>query len=101
MLIKINTDNYFITQRIKEIDKHYFIVFNTTSNKFEIHNERQAENTYCVGLPFIELDERTIDFVLKTQASNVEKIIEEIEKNNKKIEEKNKEKIIEELEEII
>ena len=75
MLIRINTDNLFITNRLREIDNSYFVVFNTHSNKYEIHSKRQVENTFCVGLPFSELDERTVDYVLKTRIENIEQIL--------------------------
>lgn len=99
MLIKLNTDNYFISSRLKEIDSSYFIVFNTKSKKYEVHSLRQAENTFCVGLPFCTLDERTVDFVLQTRVENFEKIIKNIEKNNKKIENSNKKIIFDKIEE--
>lgn len=100
MLIKILSDNLFITSRLKEIDSSYFVVFNTKTNKYEVHSKRQAENTFCVGLPFSKLDERTIDYVLKTRVENIEKIIQNIEKNNKKIEKNNKKLILNKLEEV-
>lgn len=101
MLIKINTDNYFISERIKEIDKNYFLVFNTNLKKYEVHYKGQVENTFCVGLPFMTLDERTLSFVQKTKIENIEKIIKEIEKNNKNIENNNKNLILNKLQEVI
>lgn len=84
MLININTDNFFVTKRIKEIDTNYFIVFNTKSKKFEVHNKEQHENTFCLSLPFGELDNRTLDLVQKTRVENINKLIEEIDKENQK-----------------
>lgn len=99
MLIKINTDNLFILERLREIDKSYFIVFNTKFNRYEVHSSRQAENTFCVGLPFLTLDERVIDFVQKTRIENIEKLLDEIEKNNKKQTINNQKNILNKLEE--
>ena len=101
MLIKILSDNLFITSRLKEIDSSYFVVFNTKLNRYEIHSKRQAENTFCVGLPFSELDERTVNYVLKTRVENIEKILNDIEKNNEKIEKNNKKSILNKIEEAI
>ena len=101
MLIKILSDNLFITNRLKEIDSSYFVVFNTKSNRYEVHSKRQAENTFCVGLPFSKLDERAVDYALKTRVENIEKIIESIEKNNKKIENNNKKFILNKIEEVM
>jgi len=92
MLININTDNFFIAERLKEIDKNYFLVFNSKSKKFEVHHKGQHENTFCLSLPFAELDNRTLDLVQKTRVENINKLIEEIEKENQKLEtQKNKE----------
>ena len=101
MLIRILADNLFVTQRLKEIDSTYFIVFNTKEKRYEVHSSGQAENTFCVGLPFSELDERAVNFVLKTRAENIERIIENIEKNNKIIEKNNKKLIKEKIEEVL
>lgn len=100
MLIRISTDNLFVTNRLKEIDKNYYVVFNTKKNRYEIHSKRQADNTFCVSLPFLELDERTIDYVYQTRVENIEEIIKKIEKNNKKIESKNKKEILNKIEEV-
>ena len=89
MLIRIDTDCLFITNRLREIDSSYFVVFNSKKNQYEVHSKRQAKNTFCVGLPFSKLDERTIDFVLKTRIENIDKIIEKIEKQNQKIDTRN------------
>ena len=86
MLIKILSDNLFITSRLKEIDNSYFVVFNTKSNKYEVHSKRQVENTFCVGLPFSELDERTVNFVNKTRVENRDRLLRELEIENQKLE---------------
>lgn len=101
MLISINTDTYFISERVKEIDKNYFLVFNTKSKKYEVHNKGQADNTFCVGLPFMAIDERVIDLVQKTRVENINKLIEEIEKNNEKIEKQNKNTIKIKIQEVL
>ena len=93
MLYEILNDVFFISDRIKEIDENYKIYFNSEKNKFEIHNIGQIGDSYCLTVPFQYLDGRTLEFVRKTLSINGEKIIEEIDRNNKKIEEI-KEKII-------
>ena len=83
MKIKIYSDVYNISKRIKDIEKNYYIVYNTITKKFEIHNSAQKDTSYCLTLPYLELDERTLNYVNKTKSENIEKILEEIEKNNK------------------
>ena len=83
MKIKIATDVYNISKRIKDIDKNYYIVFNTSSNKFEVHNSGQIGGSYCLTIPYNFLDERTLNFINQTKVENIERILNEIENNNK------------------
>ncbi len=81
MKVKIMADVYNISKRIRLIDKDYFILYDTSKHCFEIHNKAQ-KNTYCVTLPYNTLDERTINYTLKTRSQNVDKIMSEIEAEN-------------------
>ena len=92
MLIKIFEDVFFITNRLKEIDENYFVVFNTQKKKFEVHSSKQKQS-YCLTVPYKTLDQRTISLVLKTRKENFDKILKEIEEENAKIEKENKRKI--------
>ena len=92
MLIKIYEDVFDITKRLKEIDRNYFVVFNTKKQKFEVHNKSQ-KNTYCLSVPYNTLDIRTIFLTLKSRRENIDKILEEIDVNNQKLEQENNRKI--------
>lgn len=92
----IKNDIFNIANRLKSIDKNYFVVFNFSRNKFEVHYKR-AKNTYELTVPYDALDARTIDFVLKTRIQNKQKIFEEIENSNKKLEQKNIKNLIEKI----
>lgn len=85
MKIKINSDVFDIVKRIKEVDDGYYIVFDTTKNKYELHNRKQ-QSTYCLTCPFENLDKRLLDFIHKTNSRHIDKIVEEIDNNNKKVE---------------
>lgn len=91
MKIKINSDPFNITERIKQIDKNYFIVYNNLSKKYEIHSSTQKP-TFCLTIPFSQLDCRAIEVLLKSQ--NVDKVFAEIEEHNKKLEISNQNKIL-------
>ena len=56
----IRFDVFDIVKRIKYIDRNYYIIINTSSNKFEIHNSAQRGSSYCLTLPYDKLDERTL-----------------------------------------
>ena len=83
MLIKLKYDVYNISQRIKDIDSGYYLVYNTSKLKFEVHNVNQKGGTYCLTLPYKQLDERTLQYVYETKSENIEKIMERIENENK------------------
>ena len=97
----IENDVYFISQRIKEIDKNYFIVFNISKNKFEVHCLGQIWGSYCFTIPYETLDERTLFYTLKTKSDNLQKIIEEIDKANEKLQKDNIKKAVNKLEEVL
>lgn len=82
MKIKICGDVYNISKRIKEIDKDYYVMYDTSKQVFEIHNSNQIGSSYCLTLPYTELDERALKYVLKTQSVNIDEILEQIENDN-------------------
>lgn len=96
---EIESDCLDIVKRLKEIDKDYFVVFNTETHKFELHNRQQKRNTYCLTLPFETLDERTIFYVLKTSVKNCESLFEEMERKNKLLRQKQVKEILNDFEE--
>ena len=69
MLVKLYSDVFDISQRVKNIDSGYYILFNTSNKKFEVHNSNQVGSSYCLTLPFKELDERTLNFINKTKSN--------------------------------
>ena len=90
MKIKIRHDVYDISNRIKKIDKNYYIVFNTSRACFELHNLGQVKGSYCLTLPFSRLDARVLNLIYKTKSENLKNLIEEIERSNKQVESKEK-----------
>ena len=86
MKIKIENDLYDIVNRIKQIDDGYFVVFDDNKGVFEIHNSKQPKfRTYCLTVPYTKLDARVIDLLLKTDISNIDNIIDDIDRNNSQI----------------
>lgn len=81
MRIKIESDVFDIVKRITEIDDGYYIVFNMEKNTFEIHNSNQF-NSYCFTSKNSVIDSRIIDEINYSKISNIDKIIEEIDKYN-------------------
>lgn len=98
----VENDMFDIANRLKKIDDKYFIVRNFVKHRYEVHYKRNFNSLELV-VPYDILDERTIYLVLKTRMENRHKILEEMEKENKKLEmekiKKQKEKIMERFEE--
>ena len=90
MEIKIHSDVFDIINRLKKIDESYYLVFNTKKQKYELHSTCQKNNTYCLTIPYQQLDERTIFLARKTRRENKDKLLKEMEEENQKLE---KEKI--------
>lgn len=88
-LIKIENDALFICERLKEIDKSYYVVFDFKTQKYQVHSSHQKFNSFCFVVPFSCLDERTILYARKTRIENRDKIIKEIEMQNLQCEKQN------------
>lgn len=85
MNLQIKSDVFDIVDRLKEIDKDYFVVFSLAKSKFELHHATQPMTTYCLTFPFDCLDERCVDLTLKTRRQNKEELIGEMERENEKL----------------
>ncbi len=90
MKIKILFDVYNISKRVKSIDRSYYVVYDTSKKHFEIHSSSQLGSSYCLTLPYIQLDERSLKYVRKTKSNNIEEILEQLENDNKQLESANK-----------
>lgn len=85
-LIKILGDVFDIVDRIREIDDGYFVVYNTRSHRYEVHNQKQFSSTFCITCDS-GLNSTVIDKLRKSRIENIDRIMREIEENNQKIEE--------------
>lgn len=81
-LLIIENDTYFISQRLKEIDRDYFVLYNLESGNFEVHAYGQRGGTYAFTIPYDSLDERTLVLARRTRVENMERVINEIEREN-------------------
>ena len=93
MKIKIESDAFDIVTRIKEIDDGYYIVYDTKRNCYELHNSNQI-NSYCLSIPFDEIDARIIDLIYYTNVLNIDNIMQDIDKDNNEIDRNNNNEIL-------
>lgn len=80
----VDSDCLDVTERLKAIDRDYYIVYDLDKKKFELHNRSQNSGTYCLTFPFDEIDERMVDFALKTKVQNCDLLFEEMERQNER-----------------
>lgn len=91
MKIKIESDVFDIAKRVKQINENYYILFDTSKQKFELHSKEQ-QNSYCFSYPFQNLDNRFLDLVYTTNIKYIDNIMEDIDNNNREIEKREKQK---------
>jgi hypothetical protein len=77
MKVKIENDLYDIANRLKSIDSGYFVVYDISRQKYEVHNSSNIGNTYCLTVPYEYLDARTVALVYKTRRERFDKIFED------------------------
>lgn len=83
---EVKGDLYSIADRLKEIDNGYFIFYSYKNKRHEVHNTNQRGHTLSLIVPYSVLDERTVRLVRKTRAERVKSLIEEMERENARIE---------------
>ncbi|MBQ3494591.1 MAG: hypothetical protein IJA69_04165 [Clostridia bacterium] len=89
MQIPILNDSLFISNLVKQIDKDYYIIYDTKKQKYQLHNSAQVGGSYCLTCPYKELDARFLEYAQKTRRENQETIFKEIEKQNELLKKEN------------
>jgi len=74
-----------IPVRLKELNRAFFVMFNTRTQKYEIHCADQPFETLACSLPFEELDARAITYAREYSVERLEKIAREIEEYNERL----------------
>ncbi|MFA5453211.1 MAG: hypothetical protein WC248_06525 [Candidatus Methanomethylophilaceae archaeon] len=80
--LAVTTDVFDITNRIKEIDPNYFILWNRIKDRYEVHSKRYPSFTFCLVVPYSELDQRTLDLVWDTRAEKARELITKLNMEN-------------------
>lgn len=91
MKIKINENVFDITSRLKQINPNFFIMYNLNTKKFELHDNSYGALSYILSFPYDVLDGRAIDYVKKNFNKEID--YDEVDKYNKKINDKKIEKL--------
>lgn len=99
--ILLENDPFYISSRIKEVDENYFFVFNSKEKRFELHNSAQKGSTFALVVPYEVLDERAIFLARKTRKENIDKLVREMDEENRRCEESLKKQAFEQMREVI
>lgn len=78
----VNCDLYDIASRLREIDPSYFLVYSYEQHRYEVHSNNQRGSTFCLAVPYEELDERTIRLVRRSRIERMQEYVEELEAEN-------------------
>lgn len=77
-----------IPVRLKEVNRDFFVMFNTKLQKYEIHCASQPESTLACVLPFDALDNRAVQYARQYSRERTENLAREIEEYNERLEKK-------------
>lgn len=80
----IENDVFDIADRLREVDPGYRVNYNQKKGKFELYGGR--DEGYLLTFPYDRLDERAVIHARKTRAERLNKLIEEIDAENKRLE---------------
>ena len=84
--IPVTGSVYGIPERMKEFRESLFIMFNTKTQRYEVHDSAQDECTLACELPYDELDARALLYVREHHVSRLKELAEEVERHNERLE---------------
>lgn len=82
--IIVKSDALGVIDRIKNINNKYEVYYNLKTKKYILYlfeNEFKP-STYCLTFPFSQIDERMIEYTLKSEIQNRKAYLKEIEESN-------------------
>ncbi len=91
-LMKVD-DMYGIAKRIKMINRSYELFFNPRQEVYEIHDKSNKRGSFCLRIHPSELDSRVIGRLFETRRENMKKLFEQIEVQNRRLEQSKLEQI--------
>ena len=83
-MILITNDLFDIASRLRSVNDSYRLYYNTQKARYEVRNSDTDALEFVV--PYDELDARTVEYARYTSVQNANALLEEIERNNAKIE---------------
>lgn len=83
-MFEIKSDVLGVIDRIKGLNNGYRVYYNTKNQKFVLYliKNNQSPKEYCLTFPFDSIDERMVEYTLKSEVQNRKAVLEEIERSN-------------------
>ena len=99
-LIEIKSDVLGVIDRIKRLNNGYRVYYNTKNQKLVLYliknNLRPSE--YCLTYHFDTIDERMVEYTLKSEVQNRKAVLDEIERSNALLLKKEQKNLLEKME---
>ncbi len=96
----VNSDALGIINRIKAWNNKYQIFYNLKTKKYMLYLQENEfkPSIYCLTYPFLQIDERMIDYTLKSEIQNRKAYLKEIEESNSLLLKKEQKNMLNEME---
>lgn len=94
--VLIKNDVHDIARRIRAIDRGYYVTYNCTRHRYEVHHTKNYPHSLALVLPYKQLDIRAVNYVLETRIERLDDISATIEKNNNILSEQRERAILDE-----
>lgn len=92
--IPITSNVYEIPERLADINENYFVMYDTDSSHYELHDSSLYGDTLLCIFPFDELDIRALNYVYENSYKTPEEVAYEVEEYNEKLAKKKEEEIL-------
>lgn len=89
---RVFTDVFNVSGRLRELNKNYYLMYDVVTNRYEVHNDEYKPATLAFSIPYDRLDARTVEYVAVQMGKRPYEVLEEIERNNERIEREYKER---------
>ncbi len=87
MKVRIKEDLFDISSRLKDVEREYFVLYDTKKKVYEIHNTMQKGNSFCF-LVGRRLDYYAIQKAHKTSIKWLKSTLKNIDNHNNRLEER-------------
>ena len=75
-----------IPARLKRVSPGFFVMLNTRTQRYEIHDAAQRPSTLACSLPFDALDARAVEYARRYHVARLEETAREVEAHNERLE---------------